>query len=247
MKGILYVSHGSRIPEACQEAVDFLSLVKTQVEVELQEICFLELAEPNVEQGMERLIKLGATEIAIVPVLLLSAGHYFQDIPEEIQQLKDKYPNIHFSYGRPLGVQERLIHILKERIEEKNIPVDQAAKVLVVGRGSSNPQTKVDVEWIGKKLQEVTGFKHVNVCYLAACTPLFEESLKQALDQGHSKVFVVPYLWFTGYLMRFIERKINDLDREDKVVLCHHLGDHPVMQQALKDRVYESFKPAYQF
>lgn len=40
MRGVLYVSHGSRVPEAVNEAKAFIDLVKEQVDVELQETCF---------------------------------------------------------------------------------------------------------------------------------------------------------------------------------------------------------------
>ena len=43
----------------------------------------------------------GATEISVVPVLLLSAGHYYKDIPEEIERMKAQFPNVKINYGKP--------------------------------------------------------------------------------------------------------------------------------------------------
>ncbi|MGS0650689.1 sirohydrochlorin chelatase, partial [Staphylococcus arlettae] len=48
MQGVLYVSHGSRVPEATQEAIEFITDVQQQVDISLQTICFLELAEPTI-------------------------------------------------------------------------------------------------------------------------------------------------------------------------------------------------------
>jgi len=76
MIGVLYVSHGSRIKEATDEAISFIESVKQSIDIPLQEICFLELAQPDIQQGVEKLIAKGATEISVIPVLLLSAGHY---------------------------------------------------------------------------------------------------------------------------------------------------------------------------
>ncbi|WP_411843093.1 sirohydrochlorin chelatase [Salinicoccus sp. HZC-1] len=243
MRGILYVSHGSRIKEARQEALSFIESVKSQVDVALQETCFLELAEPDLKQGVNTLVEKGATEISVVPVLLLSAGHYFNDIPEEMQRIKAKLPNIKFLYGKPLGVQSRLTNILKERIEETEIRPKRDAKVLVVGRGSYNPQTQIDITTIAQSLYKSTGFQDVDVCYLAACSPSFEDALGSAVDSGHSQIFIVPYLWFTGVLERHIESAVKSRQTDARIVLCHHLGDHPAMKQALKERVYETFEP----
>lgn len=246
MRGILYVSHGSRIPEARQEAETFINSVMKQVDVELQEICFLELAKPDLMQGVKTLIDQGATEISVIPVLLLSAGHYFNDIPDEMNTVKEKHPHINFLYGKPLGVQTNLINILKERIQETGIRKNEDAKVLVVGRGSYNAQTKIDISSIGQGLKESTEFNYVDVCYLAACSPSFEMALQKSLEAGHSQIFLVPYLWFTGVLEKYIEEKVKNHNTDKQVVLCHHLGNHPAMQTALKERVYETFEPVLQ-
>ena len=66
----------------------------------------LELTSPNLSQGFEKLVAQGATQISIVPVLLLSAGHYFKDIPAEIEENQLKFPNVEVSYGQPLGYKD---------------------------------------------------------------------------------------------------------------------------------------------
>ncbi|ALX49032.1 sirohydrochlorin chelatase [Lentibacillus amyloliquefaciens] len=244
MQGILYISHGSRIPEATAEAFYCISSVREQTDFALQEICFLELADPDLEQGVDTLVSRGASRIAVVPVLLLSAGHYYHDIPGEINRLMAIYPDIEFTYGRPLGVQEDFIDVLIERIAETEKPVGPSVKILLVGRGSRNPQTKEDIETIGKKLQSRAGIP-VDICFLAACEPSFEQCLNAVSKADLKQVYIVPYLWFTGVLMRYIDEKMRDAANTDPVpgpdvILCRQLGAHPAMCEALKKRVYEA-------
>ncbi|ASK62178.1 sirohydrochlorin chelatase [Virgibacillus phasianinus] len=242
MQGILYVSHGSRIPAATTEAISCITSVQERVDVPLQEICFLELTDPTVEQGIDTLVSRGASRIAIVPVLLLSAGHYFNDIPEEVNRAKAKHSHIAFTYGEPLGMQDRFIDVLAERIKETKVPPKPDAKLLLVGRGSRNPQTRKVIENIGQKLRERTNFSSVDVCFLAACNPPFEQTLQSTLKEECSQVFIVPYLWFTGVLVNFIKAKVTEASKLNKeIVLCTQLGNHPTMRAALKERVYESF------
>lgn len=241
MQGILYISHGSRIPGAISEAIHCVRSVQKQVDIGLQEICFLELAEPTVEQGIAALVNQGATKIAIVPMLLLSAGHYYQDIPEEVSRVQSKYNHITFTYGKPLGVQDRMIDILMDRINETNIPVNVDAKILLVGRGSTHAQTKTDIQKIAALLQQKGKLNDVDTCFLTACDPPFEEALDLALKEHHSQVFIVPYLWFTGVLLGNMEEKIANIHSATKqVILCRQLGDHPNIQTVLKERVYEA-------
>lgn len=242
MRGVLYVSHGSRVVEAVEEAEAFIEKVKNQIDIPLQETCFLELTSPNLSQGFERLVEQGATEISVIPVLLLSAGHYFKDIPAEIEENQLKHPHVSVSYGQPLGVQQRLTTILKERIEETGIEPKSDAKVLVIGRGSYNPQTQKDITAIRDQLYNLTDLSDIDVCYLAACGPKFENALQEAVEAGHSQIFIVPYLWFTGILEQHIESTVNSYDVDCDIVLCHRLGHHKYVQHALKDRVLETFE-----
>ncbi|BAC13612.1 hypothetical conserved protein [Oceanobacillus iheyensis HTE831] len=241
MQGVLYVSHGSRIPEATADAIAFINQVKKQIGIPLQETCFLEISEPDVGQGINKLLKKGATKIAIVPVLLLRAGHYYQDIPEEVERIKVEFPSIQFTYGEPLGVQTRLTNVLAERVGETNIKVRKGSKILLVGRGSRSPQTKKDIEQIASNLQMKMNV-HVDVCYLAACSPSFEQGLRSSLEEeGYSRVFVLPYLWFTGVLFQSMESEINNMEKKEKnFILCRQLSDHPIMVEALKERVLEA-------
>ncbi|EQB38591.1 MULTISPECIES: sirohydrochlorin chelatase [Virgibacillus] len=241
MQGVLYVSHGSRYATTKSEVNQFIADVKEEIPIHLQEICYLELADPDIHQGINNLVLQGATAIAVIPVLLLRAGHYYQDIPEIINQQKAMYPHVSFSYGQPLGVQNRLTSILAERIKETNRPIDPNAKVFVVGRGSSNPQTKKDMEAIADRLQAFIGVDQVEACYLAACDPSFETMLEKAVAGESAQIIIVPYIWFTGFLTRFMNEKVAELDNHGKeILLCKHLGAHVAMKQALRDRVIEA-------
>jgi sirohydrochlorin ferrochelatase len=241
MQGVLYVCHGSRIPEALSENTSFIQSVMKGIDVPLQELCFLELAVPDILQGIDRLAANGATKIAVIPVLLLHGGHYYNDIPEKMNVAQEKYPQISFSYGEPIGVQNRIVDILIDRMTEPGIPVHKDAKILVIGRGSKYPQTKFDIESIGQKLKEKTGFQFVETCFLAGNEPLFDQVFQDSLNDRHSQLILVPYLWFTGYLMNYLHKKVNEIKgNKKKLILCHQLGEHPTMVEALTERVYES-------
>ena len=241
MQGVLYVSHGSRVAEAIEEATSLIERVQAKVNIPLQETCFLELADPDIFEGFRKLVHQGATEISVIPVLLLSAGHYYKDIPVEIERLKTQFPNIKINYGKPLGVQKRLTEILKQRLEEREITPNTDAKLLVIGRGSYNPQTKEDFSIIKSQLSEMFPSQSIEVCYLAACEPLFEDALDRLVNAGHSQIFILPYIWFTGILDQHIADVVNAYQLKSDIILAAHLSHHEQLQIALKERVEETF------
>ena len=56
-QAVLYVCHGSRVKEACDEAVAFISRCQKHIGVNLHEICFLELVSPSIEEGFLSCVK----------------------------------------------------------------------------------------------------------------------------------------------------------------------------------------------
>nr|WP_255648093.1 CbiX/SirB N-terminal domain-containing protein [Pseudalkalibacillus hwajinpoensis] len=123
------------------------------------------------------------------------------------------------------------------------VPLQKDATALLVGRGSSDPDTISDLDQIAKRILEKMPFQKVSVCYLAAAKPTFDEGIKQAQLGSNSQVFVIPYLLFTGILMKEMERKISRLEKGGPDFnLCHYLGYHDLVTEVLKERVVEAFE-----
>lgn len=243
MQAVLYIGHGSRVKAGREQSISFIEKCMETIRVPIQEICFLELAEPAIEEGVRRCVQQGATRIAVLPVLLLSAGHAKKDIPEKLAEVKKRYPQIVFRYGRPFGVHEQIVDILSERICEKQQPVAGYASVLLVGRGSSDPDVKRDLQQIARLLSRKNSFDEVNIAFLTAAQPTFEKGLANALESNHRQLFVVPYLLFTGILMRDMEQEIGDLNASDgRLILCESLGYHPNLRDVVRTRVEEIIK-----
>ncbi|WP_245688145.1 sirohydrochlorin chelatase [Salimicrobium halophilum] len=231
------MSHGSRIEETRDEVERVVKDANSGVNATLHELCYLEIASPSIEEGADKLIADGADRIAVVPMLLFSAGHYYSDIPEEIEILQRRHPRVTFTYGEPLGVQEALIDTLASRLKEHK----GRDAFLLVARGSRNPETKQVIETIRKRLEGKTGGMRGEVCYLAVLEPTFEMGLEDAVIKHPEGLIVLPCLWFTGRLIQHIEKEVGALKEEGwKVDTAHYLDNHPFIIEILRNRVRES-------
>lgn len=238
MRAVLYVSHGSRVNVGVDHARYFIQSCMERLSVPIQEICFLELVQPSIREGIERCIRRGATEIVIQPVLLLAAGHVKKDIPSEVNQMRAYYPHILFIYGEPFGYDKRIIEILSERLYQKGTPILGEAMILLVGRGSSDPGVKDDFKMISEALWNKEGLP-IQTCFLAACQPRFSEGVQLAQKSGFSQVFVLPYLMFTGLLMHELKQAIGTFQSATQTYfVCESLGSHEKLKQVLVDRVH---------
>lgn len=244
MQAVLYVAHGSRMQAGVDEAIRFIERVKPDVPVSIQEICFLELAEPSISQGIENCIKRGATEIAVIPILLLSAHHAKVDIPLELEKAQLIYPQLKFTYGRPFGIHPNLVESIFNRVKEQHCQIPSDAEVLLIGRGSSDESVRRDLNEIAKRLQHDYEFSQVNTCFLYGKGPSFDQYLEQMKENVTSTVFIVPYLLFTGLLRKGIEKKIQQLDQQhiEQFVLCESLGYDENVRHVLLERVFETLR-----
>ncbi|MGM7634998.1 sirohydrochlorin chelatase [Bacillus sp. Hm123] len=240
MKAVLYICHGSRVKKGREEALAFIEQSKPLIDIPIQEACFLELAEPTMEQGFARCVMQGATEIIVFPFLLLAAGHAKKDIPLELNRIQTQFPQVRIHYADPLGVHEAIVDILIERMKEKQLPIEPDATVLIVGRGSSDPQTKADFTRIVQLFRSKTKLNDVNICYLAAATPKFPMELKRLANKKPSQLWVLPYLLFTGILMQSMEKEIQSLRTAERIYLCKYLGYHPRLRDIMAVRIQEA-------
>lgn len=238
MEAVLYIGHGSRVKAGADEAISFIRRTQAQIDVPIQEICFLELVQPSISEGIERCILRGATKIAVVPILLLTANHANEDIPLEIKEGKKKYPHIVFTYGRPFGIHPKIIDSLYDRIIEQRVPVEKDARVLLIGRGSSDPAVEHDLNEVASLLGEKYSFRQVETCFLYGAGKSFNAALED-VRKHTEQVFIIPYLLFTGILLKGIEKQIAIFAKEHQLILCKSLGyDHHV-QDVLIERVNE--------
>ena len=245
MEAILYVGHGSRVKSGADEAISFIERTQPRIGVNIQEISFLELVKPSISEGIDRCVQLGATKIAIVPILLLTANHANEDIPLEIHRGKARYPHIEFIYGRPFGVHPKLVDSLYERIMEQLIPIRKDANVLLIGRGSSDPRVEQDLKEIAQLLEERYFFRQVDTCFLYGVGQSFEQALTNIQKSTH-QVFIIPYLLFTGILLKGIEKKIASCTQsQQQLILCKSLGYDYRIEDVLVERVEELMKAEF--
>lgn len=226
---VLLMGHGSRDPEG---AVEFLSFARRLAARLHQPVYpgFLELAEPSIAGAINQAVEGGARRIIAVPWLLFAAGHVKNDLPAAIQWARQRYPSVSFCYGTPLGVQPELLAILGDRlaaIDPQRGYGDAGTAVLLVERGSSDPQANADVYRMGRLLWEGRQFRTVEVAFVGISGPSVPEGLERCLALGAQRVLVVPYFLYTGVLHKRIAALVAAravTTPECDIRLAHHLG-----------------------
>lgn len=258
MDAILLVGHGSRDPEGNEELLEFAQAVAARVPGTCVETCFLELARPSIAEGVQACVEKGATRVVLVPIILFAAVHAKIDIPMAIDRAKAKYPQVEFVYGRPIGVHEKIVSILLSRLKEARpvaVPAgmnsavevpgevtDQETAVLVLGRGSSDPDANSDFFKICRMLWEKLPYTWVESCFIGVTQPSFPDGLERCVRLGAKKIIVLPYFLFTGVLIKRIGEMTEEFAEahpELQVEIGGYFGFHPQMIELVLERANE--------
>ncbi len=120
MELILLTGHGS--PKKDANSLELIAkMVHEKIHPECTEQCvrvaYMEFAEPNIPQGIEECVKDGAKKVIIHPYFISSGVHVTKDIPEMIDEARGKFPDCEFVYTEPLGIHNKMIELVLERID----------------------------------------------------------------------------------------------------------------------------------
>lgn len=237
MKAILYIGHGTRSKKGAVEIRAFMERVKARINVPIQELSFLELTDPLIEEGFETCVERGATEIDVVPLFLLAAGHIKRDIPEALSPFIAKYPTIPVKIKNPFGVQDVILDGVAELIKDSAGDVTTTDRLLIVGVGSSDPDVHVNFGKIADGIKERLGPERVSVCYFAATEPRLSEGLENISEGAKGRVIVVPYMLFTGLLLAELNKTVRLRQKGGQSILCTAaLSNHSVIEDIVIER-----------
>ncbi|HSF34340.1 MAG TPA: sirohydrochlorin chelatase [Candidatus Tectomicrobia bacterium] len=246
---LLLVGHGSRDPDGQREFMEFAAKVQQAAGARPVVPCFLELAEPTIPQGVARCMELGYRDIAAVPVLLFAARHNKHDVPGEFDHVRQHHPDLRIRYARHFGITTEIVdglHTLITHAERQSTRPRigrERTVVLVVGRGSSDPDANSDVCKLARILWEGSGLLSVETCFIGITHPRLPEGLQRCLLLQPERIIVLPYLLFTGVLVKRIAAMACDFGRahpEVEVLLTDDIGELPVFMELLFEREREA-------
>lgn len=114
MKALLLIAHGSRRAQSNNEVIELAERLKNNCREQYPIIHagFLELAEPQITEGIKKCVDEGATEIVILPYFLNSGRHVVDDIPRIVNDSKAYYPDIEIKIAAHLGNSPLILDLL---------------------------------------------------------------------------------------------------------------------------------------
>ena len=215
---LLIIGHGTRDATGVAQFRQLIGRVRDQSAGWLPAVDggFIELAAPSVSEVVPRLAGGRPTELVAVPLVLSAAGHGKGDIPAALAREQVRHPGLRYRYGRPLGPHPVLLDVLEARIDEAlgvAAPGEQVldgqargkearagTHVVLVGRGSTDPDGNAEVAKVARLLWEGRGYADVALSFISLTGPSVPAALERARRLGAERIVVAPYFLFAGVL-----------------------------------------------
>ena len=244
--GVLICGHGSRNRLAVEEFAQMVEQLRPKLAPMPVEHGYLEFAQPILREGLDSLRQQGVTKVLAIPAMLFAAGHAKNDIPSVLNTYTAE-TGLAIDYGRELGVDRLMVAAAGARVQEaldrasNDIPISETLLV-VVGRGSSDPDANSNVAKVTRMLVEGFGFGWGETVYSGVTFPLVDPGLRHVVRLGFRRIVVAPYFLFSGVLVSRI-RQHTDLVAADypdvEFLSSGYLGQHSMVVDTFRERVDE--------
>jgi sirohydrochlorin ferrochelatase len=117
-EGVILLAHGSKNTEAEEGLQEITLQVKEGLRGARVILAFLQFNHPNLSEAIDQAVAEGMKRIVVVPFFLVAGVHVRKDIPDEIEQARQRHPGVEILLARPLLPDPRIAEIVVERIRD---------------------------------------------------------------------------------------------------------------------------------
>lgn len=246
-EGILLCGHGSRREAAITSFKRLVTILQERYEKDYEvDYGFLEFNHPTYEAAVERMYLNGVRKIHALPVILFAGSHAKNDIPYELNTIQSYHDDLTITMGKHIGVSSFLLDLAVKRIEETEAnltPLDRKETCLVVvGRGTTDPDANSDVCKLTSMLWEGMGFGFATTAYSGTAYPKVDESLLLIEKLGFKRTIVIPFFFFTGVLLERIYGHVTDRNNvsDQEYIYTAPFGTDELLLKAFDERLEEA-------
>lgn len=250
--GLLVVGHGTADPGGAEETRAVARGVAALLPGAAVELGFLEVIGPSIADAMRAMANRGCRRVVAMPLLLFTAGHARQDVPDALREAAVTH-GMEVTQAAALGCHPAVVELSRLRRAEavagkQPIPADDTVLVML-GRGSSAGDGVAQFrQFVAASL---VGGADVDarfeIGFAAAARPSLDEAVEAAARRRPRRVIVQPHLLFGGH----VENQVTEAVARARLahpriewIQSPRLGADGLVARALVDRALEAAEQA---
>lgn len=229
------VGHGTRNPQGVAQLKSLVQQMEQRFPHLPIETSFLELAEPTIADGVTALQQRGVARFVTVPILLFTAGHAQQDIPEAVDEAIKDLDIESCGQSPALGLHPLLMRLSEIRFQSaigSLAPATPTLSLAMVGRGARNRDAVSQMCELQRKRGVQSGVAWCGVGFFAVARPTVDELLEEVSRTTNEAIVVQPHLLFEGELMEQLREKVAKFQEKDhgrRWIMAEPLGADPLL------------------
>jgi sirohydrochlorin ferrochelatase len=221
---LILTAHGSADPRSAQTARAIVDCIRRLRPTLDARIAFCEQSSPNLR---DELAALRRRQAVVVPLLLADAYHARVDIPEMIAA-----SGADVRQAGVLGEDDRLIHVLRQRLEHAGVSrLDPSVGVIVTAVGSSRPAANVRTATVARELTLTTRWT-ATTAFATGPHPSPAEAADELRRRGATRLVIAP--WFLAHGR--ITDRVADFAAAQRIPMSAPLGAHRQVAETVLDR-----------
>lgn len=220
---LVLTAHGSADPRSAATAREIVACIGRLRPGLDARVAFCEQNTPNLVDVLTD-VRRGAV---VVPLLLADAYHARVDIPAMIAESGSDARQ-----APVLGEDDRLIHVLRQRLEHAGVSrLDPDVGVLVTAVGSSHVQANVRTATVARELTLTTRWTAATA-FATGPSPSLSDAADALHERGASRLVVAPWFLAPGR----ITDRVAAFARAEGMAMSAPLGAHRQVAETVLDR-----------
>jgi sirohydrochlorin ferrochelatase len=221
---LVLTAHGSADPRSAATARSIADCIR-RLRPDLDaRVAFCEQNSPNLR---DELATVTDGHAVVVPLLLADAYHARVDIPAMIAEA-----GTGARQAGVLGEDDRLIHVLRQRLEHAGMSrLDSRVGVLVTAVGSSHAQANARTATVARELTLTTRWTAATA-FATGPSPTLADAAGELRSRGATRLVIAP--WFLAHGR--ITDRVAAFAREHDIPMSAPLGAHRQVAETVLDR-----------
>lgn len=221
---LILTAHGSADPRSAETARAVVASIRKLRPGLDARIAFCEKNSPNLRDELSTLRDQSAI---VVPLLLADAYHARVDIPEMIAAA-----GADVRQAEVLGEDDRLIHVLRQRLEHVGVSrLDPRVGVIVTAVGSSRPAANARTATVAHELTLTTRWT-ATTAFATGQRPTLADAADELRRRGATRPVIAP--WFLAHGR--ITDRVAKFAATQGIPMSSPLGAHRQVAETVLDR-----------
>ncbi|SUM58354.1 transcriptional regulator NirR [Staphylococcus microti] len=233
MQKTILIVHGMRKGKLNETLAHFVHELFSGTYIDY-DVAFLESKERSLDQVIDATIQQGYRAVNLVPLLLFTASHYYEDIADQVQHWTAQYRHVRFVLAEPLGTHPAMAEWVSHQIARYAHEVDETTGIVILAHGNARFD-EPDIALTRLAKHHTTEQRQ---CYpsMVYGKLKFQETLPPLAAQ-YEKLLIIPFFFYDGYLVNKTKRQIAELALPTEITYTTAINFDPVLKSIILARI----------